>query len=304
MSESIDHEIQVLRASFWSKRDPEGRAFASLAAAYQRNGELEEAHALVQEGLRRHPDFASGHLVAAWVARDKGDHVLAREHLDRVLDLDVSNVRGLIERAGTAASEGDRDGAVGDLQTVLVQDPSHREARERLEAIELGSVWEPEATDIQEPELPPVGGSMITRTMGELYARQGFRDRAVEVFETLLEWDGENEVIAKRLAELKSSGDEAEGSGPEESQDAEEEIRGSKDGAEPTPRTTSFYLDDLLAWVPDAVPIAPLAPDVELYAEPGVTEMPAPLAAQSDTGEETPEEGLDDFNRWVRSLQP
>ena len=96
MSESLDKQIGILRTSFWSARDPEGRAFAPLADAYRRKGELDEAHLLVQDGLGRHPNFATGHLVAARIERDRGDLVSAREHLDRVLDLDDKNILALI----------------------------------------------------------------------------------------------------------------------------------------------------------------------------------------------------------------
>ena len=337
MSDSLVHEIQVLRASFWSRRDPEGRAFASLADAYRRNGELEEAESLVQEGLRRHPDFATGHLIAAWVFRDKGDHVLVRQHLDRMLDLDPGNVLGLVERAASAAAEGDRDGAVGDLRRVLGADPSHPEARQRLEALELGSGWVADAPDIEEPELPRSDGSIVTRTMGELYARQGFRDRAAEVFEALVEREPENESLVERLAELRSPSDDEGNSPPaalegdadviESTAVAVEEEASTKGAPDDASGTISAYFDDLLAWVPGAVPIASLAPgsvpvlseagpsasdgptavpdelDIETQARDAEALTPGEEPLEAKTPDETSQEGMDDFNRWLRSLQ-
>jgi len=337
LSDSLVHEIQVLRASFWSRRDPEGRAFASLADAYRRNGELEEAASLVQEGLRRHPDFATGHLVAAWVFRDKGDHVLVRQHLDRMLDLDRGNVLGLVERAASAAAEGDRDGAIGDLRRVLGADPSHAEARQRLEALELGSGWVQDAPDIEEPELPHSDGSIVTRTMGELYARQGFRDRAAEVFETLVEREPENESLVERLAEFRSPSED-EGNSPQAALEGDADViesttvaveeEASTEGAlDDASGTISAYFDDLLAWVPGAVPIGSLAPgSAPVLSEAGPSASDRPTDAPDELGiktqardaealtpgedplevktpDEGSQDGMDDFNRWLRSLQ-
>ena len=88
MSESLDQEIRTLRARFWSSQDPEGRAFAPLAEAYRQLGELDEATALVRDGLDRLPDFATGHLVASRVARDRGV-----EAVDGVVPQDTVIVR-------------------------------------------------------------------------------------------------------------------------------------------------------------------------------------------------------------------
>ena len=306
MSDSLDQEIRALRAAFWSARDPEGRAFASLADAYRRMGNLDEAHLLVQEGLGRHPDFATGHLVASRVARERGDLVTAREHLDRVLTLDGGNVLALVERAGALASEGDREGASEDLQVALDQDPSNAEAKEHMEALETGSGLdpepEPESTDGEETA---ERGPILTRTMGDLYARQGFHERAVEVYEQLLERDPDDAALIDRLAELRASGT---GERPSEAVEATPEPTGRN------AQSIASYLEDLLAWVPGAVPIESLAPSVDEAGTQGtaVEEVAAPNEALSEASrgpEDSPpedddsEEGLDDFNLWLRSLQ-
>ncbi len=374
MSDSLDREISILRTSFWSARDPEGRAFVPLADAHRRKGELEEARALLQDGLERHPDFASGHLVAARVARDRGDLVSAREHLDRVLDLDHANITALIERAGTRASEGDREGAMEDLTAALESDPSNDDARQRLDTLESGAGWDVEVAPMEEAEVPDSDGAIYTRTMGDLYARQGFRDQAIEVYEHLLHADPGNEELALRLEELKAP--DAQPSDADSFPDAEVGTghalvrAGVPTEAETSgERSIAQYFEDLVAWVPGAVPIQSLAPSVEekperdesadsvgvydsgldeseeaeaptsgveqdgeprthdLPAEAGtpdlveVTEIsdspvpesivngqnkpPAEAGADSSEDVDEPDESdLDDFNLWLRSLQP
>jgi hypothetical protein len=87
-------------------------------------------------------------------------------------------------------------------------------------------------------------------------------------------------------------------------------------------RPISAYFEDLLAWVPGAVPIESLAPDSE--KAPRDTEPPPPDApmAQVEEDESDPDtspraredgdrededrgdEDMDDFQSWLQSLQP
>lgn len=95
MDESSGREIRRLRSIFWSERDPDGRAFPTLADAYRRAGDLDQALELLTDGLDRHPDFATGHVVAAWVHRDRDDLPSAETAFRHVLDLDEENVQAL-----------------------------------------------------------------------------------------------------------------------------------------------------------------------------------------------------------------
>lgn len=65
----------------------------------------------------------------------------------------------------------------------------------------------PEAEDEPPAILGPTQGkdSLVTRTMGEIYLRQGLLDEARRVFETLLEEDPENELLRTRLREVDAA---------------------------------------------------------------------------------------------------
>ena len=67
MFESVADTIRKLRSLFWSDRDPTGQGFVALAEAYRESGDLDEAEKLLLEGLERHPDLSSGHVVLARV---------------------------------------------------------------------------------------------------------------------------------------------------------------------------------------------------------------------------------------------
>ncbi len=53
------------------KKDPSSLVFAPLSDAYRESGDLSLAERTVREGLRRHPEFASGHLVLAKILKDQ-----------------------------------------------------------------------------------------------------------------------------------------------------------------------------------------------------------------------------------------
>lgn len=153
MSEAVEQEIRTLRAHFWSERDPEGRAFAPLADAYRRKGDLDEAGSLVEDGLARLPEFTPGHLVAARIGRAQGNLEEARAALDRVLELDGQNVLALLERAELARDTGDPEGAMQDLRRLLELDPGHMGARAALDRLEAAG-GEPAGREAPTDEAP------------------------------------------------------------------------------------------------------------------------------------------------------
>jgi len=388
LSVSLDQEIRTLRTHFWSDRDPEGRAFAPLADAYRRKGDLAEAESLLKDGLGRLPDFATGRLVSALVKRDQGQLDEAMSELDRLLELDPRNTLAISERAGVSLLLGDREGAIQDANRALELEPGHEAARAVLQeaeggapaagieegagvgdepgdgmeigaaAFDIETPGEPEeaagfhleeeapgaedddplgglegldldrheepadeatpaALDDQgfsefelpaepqaaeEPEVPEppapgtAPGKVYTRTLGDLYARQGFFQKAVEVYEHLVQRSPDDQELSSRLTELREKASEMEpegeaaptpaGPAPEaasrEPEDrapqwmeagaggAGDEVEsafawtGAGDEEEAPPgsgRPIGAYMKDLMAWVPGAVPIHTLAPE-------------------------------------------
>ena len=96
--ESLKLLIDRLEALYESELDPRGRAFVPLADAHRQDGDLDKALAIIQEGLAIHSDFASAHLVLAWVHRAREEPDDAMRSFERVLALDAENTvaRGAI----------------------------------------------------------------------------------------------------------------------------------------------------------------------------------------------------------------
>jgi tetratricopeptide (TPR) repeat protein len=294
LSDVLEQEIRTLRAHFWSDRDPDGRAFAPLADAYRRKGDLAEAESLLLDGLGRLPDFATGRLVAALVRREQGRLEEAMSELDRLLELDPRNVMGLVERAGVSARLGDREGALQDAELALELEPGHAGAESVLDELEeptgeLEGMEAEEAVPTDEPapapaDSAPAGpsgsseltGAVATRTLGELYVRQGALERAVGVYERLVEASPDDPELSARLTELRAQvegGDSPDSRAPQWTDAAD--LPGVLDEEEVSPwggasdqgreaggagRPIGRYFQDLMAWVPGAVPIQSLAP--------------------------------------------
>ncbi|RMH22626.1 MAG: tetratricopeptide repeat protein, partial [Gemmatimonadetes bacterium] len=107
MTDSLEGEIRELEAALGSARDPDRRAFVSLADALRRAGDLERALQVVREGLAAHPDLASARVVEAWILEAQGDDGAAREAWYAVLDLDAGNRFALAALARGALADGD-----------------------------------------------------------------------------------------------------------------------------------------------------------------------------------------------------
>lgn len=310
VAETLEREIRTLRALLFSERDPDGRGFAPLADALRRAGDLGQALELVLDGVERLPDFATGHVVAGWVYRARGEENEAERSFRRVLELDDENVSALRGLGFLLADRGEDPEALDVFRRLDELDPGDPEVRARL--TELGDGERTAATGVvpieslapadagrpvvdiealapgppggeagvsgaaaaagpvvdirdlapsgagteppvdiralapEEPEVIPgepeveeveepgarVGGAVVslsgaergeaadpagdpdqpgpwTRTMAELYVRQGLPDRAVEVYRRLVERSPGDDDLRARLRELEAERDAA-----------------------------------------------------------------------------------------------
>lgn len=199
MSESLEQEIVALQDLHGSSRDPNGTAFVPLADAHRRAGELDKALELLREGLNRHPEHTSGHVVASWVHMDRGALDDALGTLELVMELDHDNRAGLKCLGQVLNEKGDREGAIGHLTRLAELEPEDLEARSLLETIQA-------AEPVVVPEAEPLDRSedIVTRTMGDVYAAQGLFDQAIEVFEQLVAAAPDDDELTARLAELRA----------------------------------------------------------------------------------------------------
>ncbi len=127
-------EVQKLER--YHADNPQGRYFVPLANAYRKMGALDQAEALLREGLRRHPDYLSAHIVLGRCLADGGATDAAVSEFRYVLSVDPQNLIAL-RSLGEMASEGGRDEeAARWYRELLAVDPMNEDARQALETLQ------------------------------------------------------------------------------------------------------------------------------------------------------------------------
>jgi hypothetical protein len=127
MAESHREEIAKLEALY--ANNPGGRVFVHLAEALRRAGEHERARAILDEGLTRHGDSASGYVVRGRVLLDLGEHDAAIGAFRRVLELDPGNLVALRGLGDAAQRTGWHDEAVRYYAELQSRSPFDEEIR-------------------------------------------------------------------------------------------------------------------------------------------------------------------------------
>lgn len=225
------------------EEDPEGRYFVPLANAYRQLGELEHAEVLLTDGLKLHPEYLSAHIVLGRCYLDRGALTAAEEEFRSVLAIDAQNLIALRTLGEMAAEQGRLAEAERWYAELLAADPLNEEARRALAELRDPAA----ASRDEEPTGEGEDGEVVTETIAELYARQGFHDRAAAVYRELLRRRGHTPELARRLLEFEGLASGSAGGTsvpPEPSADPPADAE--------TAGTIADYLAGLLAWRPAA----------------------------------------------------
>lgn len=160
MAESRRDEIAKLEALY--SENPDGRVFTHLAEAYRRAGEPERAREILEQGLGRHPEYASAHVVLGRVLVDLGRAEEAERAFRRVLELDPQNLVATRALADLARDAGKIEEALGyyrKLQEVDARNPELDEIVRSLEGQASGVAWDAAAP--YDSEGPGHGGDAV-----------------------------------------------------------------------------------------------------------------------------------------------
>ena len=133
---SLEAKIKRLQEFYWSDADPDGRGFVALADAYRREGDSPEALRILRDGLRRHPEISSGHVVRGWIYASQGDASEAEAAFRAALEVDGENVAALRGLGDLLARQGEASEASGILRRLMSLDPMDGDLRRRVEELE------------------------------------------------------------------------------------------------------------------------------------------------------------------------
>jgi tetratricopeptide (TPR) repeat protein len=375
VTQQLEHEIRTLRSLFWSDRDPEGLAFAPLADAYRRAGQFRQAVELLANGRVRHPDFATGHVVAARLFMEKGlleegelaarralaldeDNILALGLLADALEakggaLDAQSLRARVsEMTSGDASPGAEEPVVGiaelapdepvdaeepvvdiaelapdepseadepvvDIAELAPDEPLHAEVpvvdiadlttdeplHAEVPVVDIADLTtdEPsEADELEEDSDFKDDGMLVTRTLADLYARQGFTAEALEVYHQLLQIDPRDEELRRKVEALESGPEGQVGAAAPGAEDLSEPV--ALDDDEPMEHVWQTQahaeghdVDTPFAWISEEpAEAAAAAPPISEYFRRLLAWEPGASNAEGATGDRGRSPGSDD----------
>lgn len=150
LDESAEEEIHRFEEQF--KRQPESLVFARLADAYRKAGDPHRALEVLEEGIRRHADYLSAHIVRARTYLDLSRVEDAKSTFERVLEIDAQNLVAIQGLAEIARAADDGAAEMAWLERLVLADPQDPVPAVRLEELRQLVVHEEEAEAGPDPE--------------------------------------------------------------------------------------------------------------------------------------------------------
>lgn len=219
-------------------KSPDSLCFARLAEVYLKVGLIDDALHVARLGTSKHPRYLSGQKALALACHAKGANAEALAALELVTEALPEDVASQKLLGRLLAEEGRQEEACQAFRTALEFAPDDAECRIELQALErslglssadadeddeeiiedleildeIELVEEDDTEDgfpVSEPceEPAPVAGlvhdPLSTGTLAELYVKQGFIHKALEIYRTILADNPGHAATAERVAELE-----------------------------------------------------------------------------------------------------
>ncbi len=213
MKETLDITERDLEGLFERyRRSPESRVFVVLADACRKIDRIEEALEICEQGIGRHPEYASGYVVKGKCFYDLERHEEAQEAFETVLDVDADNLVALKYLGMMEALAGRYDSARQYLKHILRLDPENPEIMQVLRHVdERRQVEDGDVAESSPPSKEPGGAveddvevsdELATITLADIYASQGYTEKALKIYEEVLARQPDNETIKRKIAGL------------------------------------------------------------------------------------------------------
>ncbi len=179
-------------------REPSSLVFAALAEAYRRKDLPDEAIAVCRRGLHHHPEFVSGRVALARAYVGKGETDRAVKELERVILTAPDNLiaQGLL--LSIYEDREDWDDLEKTVHRILSVDPCDERAKRAWKKLQGHAEEDPADAPSEDRSR-----EIVTQTLAEIYASQGYNDKAFQIYRQLSLRDPENRNLHERLADLK-----------------------------------------------------------------------------------------------------
>jgi tetratricopeptide (TPR) repeat protein len=178
-------------------RDPGSLAFAPLADLYRKVGRVQDAIALCRAGLARVPGYGTARLILARALLDEGDADGALSEVQTLLAGSPTDAAAHRLASELHRRAGRLEDAVGHLRQAVALDPADRESRVTLEL--LGGGGMPSEGSALRRLL--ADDTFATMSFGSVCLEQGLVDEAAQIFVRLLQRNPGDARARERLDE-------------------------------------------------------------------------------------------------------
>lgn len=210
-----------------------GRFFIPIAEEYIKSGMLDEAIAVLKEGLQAYPNYMGARVSLGKAYLEKGMVHEAMEEFEHVVQVSPDNLFAHRKLISIYRDLGRINDAIRACETILVFSPKDREITELLSnlmvekiesvpqcegttekehllptvrqeggRIDFTSAWEVETKTETETGHEGVTEDFATETMGDLYIVQGEKEKGADIYRRILEKEPDNESVRGKLINL------------------------------------------------------------------------------------------------------
>ena len=219
---------EILKLTDKLTKDPKSKLFVPLAEEYMKSQMLDEAVMVLMDGLNIHPHFLTARVTLGKVYLEKGKIAEAKAQFEQVMAANPDNLFAHRKLARIYKDEGQVERAGKSCQAVLSQNPKDAEMKSLMEELNRLSLKPAEAQVVappalQEPEAevrtplqPPVmeetapklpaveeAEEMATEALADLYIKQGYYEKGIEVYQRLIAEDPSNTALQRKLEETE-----------------------------------------------------------------------------------------------------
>jgi tetratricopeptide (TPR) repeat protein len=181
--------------------------FARVAESLMKDGEYDEALAVIEEGLKIYPDYVTAKLVLAETLAKKNDYKGLIRIIDEVRDsIDEETVNYYLEKAEEERNLTQEVFGSEEEQSKSIEDDLENLA-DTISKAKIPPTGDTKQTEqFPNEESTPKGTQFVSETLAEIYLTQQNYKEALSIYEKLLDANPQNaERYNLRIEEIKSA---------------------------------------------------------------------------------------------------